>query len=153
MQIPYFSWSELRKVWFAPFYSNLMNDLFRLLKGRYWIDYSGYYATKFKEAEEISQTNSPIQLEPLSEQSHLKINEFKTYLRSKRYSDNTIETYADALITFLRFVAPKTLMELDNNDVIRFNNDYIIQNKLSASFQNQVINALKLFFNIIEKRK
>jgi integrase/recombinase XerD len=35
---------------------------------------------------------------------------------------------------------------LDTDDVIRFNNDYILRKGLSASFQNQVINAIKLFY-------
>ena len=34
-----------------------------------------------------------------------------------------------------------------------FNNEYILQNQLSASFQNQVVNAVKLFFQIIENKR
>lgn len=35
-----------------------------------------------------------------------------------------------------------------NADLERFNSEYIIANKLSASYQNQVINAVKLFAKV-----
>jgi integrase/recombinase XerD len=73
-------------------------------------------------------------------------------LQSKRYSESTIGTYADALSTFLRFYANKVFSEIDNADVIKFNNDYILQNKFSSSYQNQVVNAIKLFFRTIENK-
>jgi len=34
--------------------------------------------------------------------------------------------------------------------LIGFNNDYILKNKLSASFQNQIVNGVKLFFKQIQ---
>jgi integrase/recombinase XerD len=81
-----------------------------------------------------------------------KVDQFKNYLQSKRYSESTIGTYADALSTFLRFYANKAFSEIDNSDVIKFNNDYILQNKFSSSYQNQVVNAIKLFFRTIENK-
>ena len=50
----------------------------------------------------------------------------------------------------MRFYAFKKIQEIDNNDLIRFNNEYILANNYSASFQNQVVNAVKLFFKTIE---
>jgi integrase/recombinase XerD len=85
---------------------------------------------------------------------HLKkVEEFKRWLRSKRYSDNTIKTYSDALLSFLKYYHYKSISEIDNEDVIAFNNDFILKNKLSASYQNQVVNAIKLFFIKIENTK
>jgi integrase/recombinase XerD len=82
-----------------------------------------------------------------------KIETFRRWLRSKRYSGNTIETYTDALRTFLLFYAEKPVTEIGNDDVIAFNNDYILERKLSAAYQNQVVNAVKLFFSTVENRK
>ena len=79
-----------------------------------------------------------------------EIEKFKLWLRSKRYSESTITTYADALKTFLRFYANKPIAAITNDDIIQFNNQYILANKFSASFQNQVVNAVKLFFRKIE---
>jgi integrase/recombinase XerD len=66
----------------------------------------------------------------------------------KRYSPNTIATYSEALKHFTLF-SRKSIPEIDNNDVILFNNNYILDKKLSESYQNQIVNAIKLFFKIV----
>lgn len=96
----------------------------------------------------------PAQLLPaLSEEAIPLVEKFKSWMRSRRYSKNTIGTYTDALTTFLRYFAAKSIGELNNADLIAFNNQYILANKLSSSYQNQVVNAVKLFFSTIENRK
>lgn len=47
----------------------------------------------------------------------------------------------------------KRVDQINNQDLLDYNNDYIIKNKLSASYQNQVVNGVKLFFRQIEGRK
>ncbi|WP_235933140.1 tyrosine-type recombinase/integrase, partial [Flavobacterium solisilvae] len=42
---------------------------------------------------------------------------------------------------------------ITNEDIIRYNNDYILKNKLSSSYQNQVVNAVKLYFKTIQETK
>jgi integrase/recombinase XerD len=71
---------------------------------------------------------------------------FKNYMNYRRYSGNTIKTYSDALEVFFRFFPNKKLESLTIEDIIHFNNDYILRKNLSSSYQNQVINAIKLFY-------
>lgn len=80
------------------------------------------------------------------------IEKFKRYLKSKRYSDSTIKTYSEALKSFLVFYRLKDINEIDNDDVIRYNSDYIMKNRLSSSYQNQIVNAIKLFFKTTQNR-
>jgi len=82
-----------------------------------------------------------------------QIEVFTQWLRSRRYSENTIKTYTDAIRVFLSFFPHKKIEEIDNNDVIVFNNEYILQKKLSASYQNQMVNAIKLFYRTIWKKQ
>ena len=82
-----------------------------------------------------------------------KIQQFKQWLRSKRYSESTINTYTKALQVFLDYYKHKPITEITNNDLIVFNNDYIIANKLSAAYQNQIVNGIKLFFAKIVNAK
>lgn len=79
--------------------------------------------------------------------------QFKNYLRSKRYSESTIATYSEALKSFLVFYRTKAIADITNEDVIVYNNEYILKNKLSASYQNQIVNAIKLFFQTIRETK
>jgi integrase/recombinase XerD len=71
---------------------------------------------------------------------------FKSYMNYRRYSLNTIKTYTEALEVFFRFHFNKQPECLTIDDIVHFNNAYIMQKNLSASYQNQVINAIKLFY-------
>ena len=82
-----------------------------------------------------------------------QIQKFKQWLRSKRYSESTITTYTEALKSFLVFYREKAVVEITNEDVIVYNNEYILKNNLSASYQNQIVNAIKLFFQTIRETK
>ncbi|MBM3431613.1 MAG: hypothetical protein FJX92_01240 [Bacteroidetes bacterium] len=73
---------------------------------------------------------------------------FEQWMQSKRYSDNTVRVYIDALWVFLQFLQDKPLRVVSDEDIIRFNTEYILKRGLSVSFQNQIINAVKLFFSI-----
>jgi integrase/recombinase XerD len=53
----------------------------------------------------------------------------------------------------LVFFREKPTAEITNEDVIIYNNEHILKNNLSASFQNQTVNAIKLFFKIIHDSK
>jgi integrase/recombinase XerD len=79
-----------------------------------------------------------------------QIEKFVHWLRSKRYSESTIKSYKNAIKVFLMYCSKKEIHEIDNEDIIQFNNQYILANDYSASIQNQVVNAIKLFFMIIE---
>ena len=82
-----------------------------------------------------------------------QIEKFKQYLRSKRYSESTLATYSEALKSFLVFYREKPVAEITNEDVIIYNNEYVLKNNLSASYQNQIVNSIKLFFKIIHDSK
>ncbi len=77
----------------------------------------------------------------------LAVERFSRWMHSKRYSTNTIKTYTDSLKSFLSHFNEKPFSEISNEDVISYNNDYILANDLSPSFQNQIVSAIKLFFS------
>lgn len=149
-------WSKTMNCWYLPLYKTITQDLFMILKPKFYLDYGDL--KKHQELLDIKKEADPIikptdVLQELSEKSIQKIEEFKLWLNSKRYSDSTIGTYADALKTFLRYYAHKPIAEITNDDLIKFNNHYIMANQFSASYQNQVVNSVKLFFRTIENNK
>lgn len=77
---------------------------------------------------------------------------FSQWLKSKRYSANTIKTYCEALKWFLLFFERKNPAEITNMDVVFYNNEYILKNNLSYSYQNQTVNAIKLYFKTVQDR-
>jgi integrase/recombinase XerD len=104
------------------------------------------------------ENRARFKLEPLtnslpSAEGIVQIEKFKQWLRSKRYSESTINTYSEALKSFLVFYREKPVSAINNEDVIIFNNDFILKRKLSASYQNQTVNAIKLFFMTVRETK
>ena len=88
-----------------------------------------------------------------NEEAIAALAQFKNYLRSKRYSESTLTTYSEALKSFLLFYREKPIAEITNEDVIIYNNEYILKNNLSSSYQNQIVNAIKLYFKTIKETK
>ena len=76
----------------------------------------------------------------------MELARFTAWLKSARYSENTIKTYTDALKSFLVFFNTKAISEITNEDVIIYNNAFILKKHFSASYQNQIVNAIKLYF-------
>jgi len=70
---------------------------------------------------------------------------FTRYMEQRRYSPSTVNTYANALKHFLQ-VTNKPVAEITNTDLEQFNHSYILANSYSFAYQNQVINAVKLYF-------
>ena len=146
-QIP--NLTEKDGIYSCLYYDKLRSDLFTLLKGKYWLDYSGLNKP-IKKVQGISSAHHKTVFPALSSEHLSKLAAFKSHLDSRRYSQNTIHVYTDCLRTFFRFHAQKPVEEIDNEDVIVFNTEYILKNNYSSSFQNQVVNAIKLFFKEVQ---
>lgn len=84
----------------------------------------------------------------LKTKSKESIDQFVSYLERTRYSKNTIKTYRESIVVFLRFVGNKPIHTISNTDFTEFIDVYIMGKKLSASYQNQVLNAVKLFCKV-----
>jgi integrase/recombinase XerD len=65
-----------------------------------------------------------------------------------RYSGRTNETYLALLELFFKYYHRKDPLEITNNEVSFFIHDFIINNGYSASYQNQIISAIKYFYII-----
>ncbi|CAN5897433.1 site-specific integrase [soil metagenome] len=127
-------------------YVELSKENLTMLKNRF-VGFNANELIKIENeiVESKNETKTPGETQ-LSGEAVAGIVQFTMYLRSRRYSENTISTYTDAVRTFLKFHSKKKMSEISNQDLIGFNTQYIIANKYSASFQNQVVNAVKLFF-------
>jgi len=81
------------------------------------------------------------------------LEQFSDYMKTKRYSSNTIITYVECLRIFLNHHKQKHFLEIDNSDVVIFNRDYILKYRLSIAYQGQFINAIKLFYEKIPLKR
>lgn len=92
-------------------------------------------------------------LASLDSEKELELQQFERFMLSKRYSENTIKVYRETLRIFMRYYSEKSIEEISNQDLIAFNNDYILKNKFSSSYQNQLVNAVKLYFSVMQHKR
>lgn len=67
-------------------------------------------------------------------------------MMQRRYADQTIRTYTSMLETFLSHFPERKVEDIIVRDIEEFNYYHIIGKGFSASYQNQMINAIKLFY-------
>ena len=74
------------------------------------------------------------------------IDQYIRWMRQRRYADQTIRTYTSMLKVFLSHFPEKKIKEIGINDIEEFNYYHVIGKGFSPSYQNQMINAIKLFY-------
>jgi integrase/recombinase XerD len=142
-KLPQVKWSASRRVWLLPFSPQVIETVKNKL---------GLIA----QIDDTEAQNKVQQMQRAERMQHTyshKLEKYTHWLRSKRYNANTIKTYTDAVSIFLKHMDGKPVEKIEQSDFIRFNNEYILKNGYSASYQNQVVNGLKLFFGTVENRK
>lgn len=146
-------WSQSHKAWYISYYDEAL-DLIKNTLTKNNIRYkllNDYDDVEIPKPQVIVKASDG--LEHLKSESLEKIKQFKYWMRSRRYGESTIKTYTESLATFLRYFAYKSISEITNEDLINFNNRYILANSFSSSYQNQVVNAVKLFFRSVADKK
>jgi integrase/recombinase XerD len=81
----------------------------------------------------------------LTASEKILLNDFYLYLKGKRYSTSTLQTYTFFVADFINFYTKKALEELTNRDVELFIEKVFIERNYSISSQRQFVSALKLF--------
>ncbi len=137
-------WESKLKIWYTTLTENQCRQLIKKFEG-YEIkgleELRKYFSNKRKVVDQEGQ------YQELSEKAKESVNHFKRWLMQKRYSESTVKTYVGSIIVFLNYHKDKNIEVLNSIDWENFNLEYIIKNKYSASYQNQVCNAIKLFFS------
>ncbi|MBL0332025.1 MAG: tyrosine-type recombinase/integrase [Chlorobiota bacterium] len=138
-------WSNTHKAWYTSYSIDVLHQVKNLFAGIAVID-----AQPLKDKiNTFKNSSASVKANVLSEELLQQIEKFKNWMLSRRYSNNTIGTYSEALVIFLKFYSKKALAEITNDDIITFNKEYILKYKFSSSYQNQVVNAVKLFFRSV----
>ena len=130
-------WTATHKCFYTLYNNDNFNKLVAQLKDKDWI----------VNTDEVINFIELNKLKEASKQHHGNaVESFSLWMSQKRYSENTINTYVSLLKVFFNFYIDKSIYEINENDIIHFNNEYILKNNYSKTFQNQIISAIKLFY-------
>jgi integrase/recombinase XerD len=87
----------------------------------------------------------------LGEKAVAGLDLMKRHLEEVRYSNRTNESYLALLELFFKYYNEKEPLSIRSVEVSHFINDFILKNGYSASYQNQIISAIKTFYKISGK--
>ncbi len=130
----YMYWSNTHKTFYTLYTKKNYDKLIKNLIAN-TINFDNSLAEQFVKQNELTPTHNK------------ELEVFKSWMIQQRYSENTINSYHALLIIFFRFYKSKPILEINEADIVAFNSNYIIKNNFSVSYQNQLMNALKIFYN------
>ncbi len=141
-------WSNTYKMVYLPNTKQNLNDIFNIFKGVVWINYNRFLINK-----PINTNNEALDITWFRKR---KTNpyykhcpeEYLLKLELKRYSNNTVRIYVPFFEMFINFYRDRELNTLDESDIRAFL-QHLIRKKLSNSYINQVINAIKFYYEVV----
>lgn len=126
------SWSKSLKAWYILNTKDNLNIILKLFEKITTVDFS-----------KIGKS-APFRRDLTDEQKQL-LNQFYLFLKGKRYSQSTIQTYTFFIADFINFHTKTPLAELTNRAVELFIETVFMERNYSVSSQRQFISALKIF--------
>lgn len=136
--IPYYTWNTQNKWWSIPYAEKYLDEIKAVAKDQ-----------KMKmiyEEEEIDTSKKPRisfydipNYRPCPDGYILKLKEL-------RYSDTTLKTYRGLFEEFINFYHKFEIDRIDESMITAFMRYLVIERKVSISYQNQAINAIKFYY-------
>jgi len=140
---PYHKWNKNEKCWTIPYAEHYLTEL-----------------QKFAEENKIkliiesdTRANNPIKR--LSQRGDVGYRncpeEYILKIREIQYSEKTLKTYQNAFEEFINYYREIDLKLIDEKMILEFMRYLVIERKVSESYQNQVINAIKFYYEKVLK--
>jgi len=178
--LPDARWNEIMQCWHISDSWNVIVLIYNAFWPKAYVDYSalkklapvsagqdiitidngkdfGFEGDAPSEDNELNIENtrekvSPFKDRELSQQGKSDISKYRSWLESHRFPPTTVRTYTSMMTTFLKYVSPREARECDAYDLTRMVYEYILPKRLSYSFQNQLISAVKKFYSEIYRQ-
>jgi len=136
------TWSQTLNCWYVPNNPKNLKQIFSDYKGKAFVDSSALFN---RDQKPVPPKRKRERL--LSQDKKTLVNNYFKYLRGKRYSKSTIQTYTFYLADLLEYYNDLAINALDNNKVSRYLEVVFIKRHYAISTHRQFFSALKLFVN------
>ncbi len=133
--LPYTVWQPENNCWALPYTPKIETDLLEIIKA------NNLLPILQLEAQTIG-------LQPRKQNIINKTcpNEYILKLKELRYSESTLQTYKNAFEEFINYYHTVDVLLIDNEQIIQYLQYLVIHRKVSSSYQNQAINAIKFYY-------
>jgi integrase/recombinase XerD len=107
------------------------------------------FGKNYKTVNEVTPT--PIEKRPLNQYAIEQLFRLEKALVLKKYSDSSVRTYKNMFSVFLTKFSNKDISLITKEEIEGFVYELITKNKISESYQNQLINAIKAYYEHVLK--
>ena len=132
-------WSATMRCWHIPYYDNHLEFLNRKFNGQ----------IRFLPVQEAMEKEAPTSHEAKPSREVQIPQAFVEQMKMRRYSQNTIKAYTSTLARFLAFNADRKPEEIEPERIRTYILHLVEHTNVSASYQNQTINAIKFYFEAV----
>ncbi|TAD95123.1 MAG: recombinase XerD [Bacteroidetes bacterium] len=137
-KMPFWSWDTKNKWWTIPFSDRLFNEIKEIAEKE---ELNFIYEEEKTDSDKISRrTEQDVpNYRQVPDSMILKLKEL-------RYSLRTIKSYKSLFEEFINHYPTTEIDKIDEAKIIAFCQYLVIDRKVSASYQNQAINAIKFYY-------
>ncbi|GMN11258.1 site-specific integrase [Croceitalea sp. MTPC9] len=146
--LPNPKWSKQYNMAYIPNTKSNLGLIFNTFKGVVWINYNRFLTNK-----PINTKNECIDVAWFRKRKtvpeyRLCPEEYLLKLELKRYANNTVRTYVSFFEMFINHYKEKELNTINESDIRAFLQT-LIRRKVSNSYLNQAINAIKFYYEVV----
>ncbi len=135
---PYSNWNSKNKFWSIPYQEVYLQELEKFAQENNF---------KWIYEEEKNESGIVKYVPERSDKEYRKCpEEYILKLRELRYSEGTLKVYKASFEEFINYYKDHELSEITEKMIVDFLRHLVINRKISTSYQNQAINAVKFYY-------
>jgi integrase/recombinase XerD len=136
--IPYHTWDVRNKWWTIPYSEQFLEEIKKKIVALNMV---------FVYEEEKSANDRVLRITPYDIPNYRYCpEEFLMKLRELRYSPKTIKLYGSLFEEFINYYPNQDIKTIDEPSIIKFLRFLVTERKISTTYQNQSINAIKFYY-------
>lgn len=136
--IPYANWNPQNKWWTIPFAEKFLEEIKAVANNQ---------NLKLIYEEEETDTSKKARISFYDIPNYRTCpEEYILKLKELRYSDRTLKVYKGLFEEFINFYHKFVIEEIDESMITAFMRYLVVERKISISYQNQSINAIKFYY-------
>lgn len=151
-----YRWDQENKYWTLPNTQTIFQQLTGAFQ-KYSTEIDPTLIKEYRSGEnqkaypfknDAHSTSSPESIESAKNNQNVAVipKEFMETLKLKRYSQNTVRSYKKHFISFIRYCSGKEANKISEEQIRQYLLYLVNEKKVSSSYQNQAINAIKFYF-------
>ena len=134
---PFHHWNSQNKYWTIPYSEQILEEIKEKIKS---LELECLY-------EEDAKKEGTRKITPYDTNNYKECpKEYIDKLNELRYAQNTLKTYTSLFEEFINFHNKKDITTLGQQEAIEFIRYLVSERKVSISYQNQAINAIKFYY-------